>query len=135
MDRIFSANWLKPCSDGKVLAATEFFKAFSVCEKIKKATLWVSALGVYSARINGEKISYVLAPGWTAYEHRVQYQEYDVTALLKEENILSVTVSQGWRMPYGFEGVIPVKTWKTTEIDGDEYAMISPSCGTRTLFG
>ena len=125
MDRIFSANWLKPCSDQKVLAATEFFRAFSVREEIKKATLWVSALGVYSARINGEKISYILAPGWTAYEHRVQYQEYDVTALLKEDNLLSVTVSQGWRMPYGFQGVTPVKTWKTPEIDGDEYAMIA----------
>ena len=125
MDRIFSANWLKPCSDQKVLAATEFFRAFSVREEIKKATLWVSALGVYSARINGEKISYILAPGWTAYEHRVQYQEYDVTTLLKEDNLLSVTVSQGWRMPYGFQGVTPVKTWKTPEIDGDEYAMIA----------
>jgi len=125
MDRIFSANWLKPCSKSKVLAATEFFKEFSVRKTVKKATLWVSALGVYSARINREKISWILAPGWTAYEHRVQYQEYDVTALLKAENTLSVTVSQGWRMPYGFEGVTPVKTWGTPEIAGDEYAMIA----------
>ena len=125
MDRIFSAKWIRPFPTEKTLAATEFFRAFSVREKIKKATLWVSALGVYSARINGKKISYVLAPGWTAFEHRVQYQEYDVTELLKEENLLSVTVSQGWRMPYGFEGVTPVKTWGTPEIAGDEYAMIA----------
>ena len=78
MDRIFSANWLMPASQGKVLAATEFRKEFSVRNKIRKATLWASALGVYSARINGKKISWILAPGWTAYEHRVQYQEYDV---------------------------------------------------------
>ena len=125
MDRIFSAKWIRPFPEGKILPATEFFKSFTVHEKIKKATLWVSALGVYSARINGEKISYILAPGWTAYEHRVQYQEYDVTALLRAENTLSVTVSQGWRMPYGFEGVTPVKTWATSEIAGDEYAMIA----------
>ncbi len=125
MDRIFSAKWIRPFPTEKISAATEFFRAFSVGEKMKKATLWISALGVYSARLNGEKISYVLAPGWTAFEHRVQYQEYDVTALLKEENLLSVTVSQGWRMPYGFEGVTPVKTWETSEIAGDEYAMIA----------
>ena len=88
MDRIFSAKWIRPFSTEKTLAATEFFRAFSVREEIKKATLWVSALGVYSARINGKKISYVLAPGWTAFEHRVQYQEYDVTDFLKEENLL-----------------------------------------------
>ncbi|MBQ3490007.1 MAG: family 78 glycoside hydrolase catalytic domain [Clostridia bacterium] len=125
MDYIFLANWLKPCTDGKVLGATEFFRTFSVRKKIKTAKLWISALGIYSARINGEKISYVLAPGWTAYEHRVQYQEYDVTALLKEENLLSVTVAAGWRMPYGFNGVTPVKTWGTPELAGDEYAMIA----------
>lgn len=125
MDRIFSAKWIRPFSTEKISAATEFFRMFSVGKRVKKATLWVSALGVYSARINGEKISYILAPGWTAFEHRVQYQEYDVTSLLQENNILSITVSQGWRMPYGFEGVTPVKTWKTSEIAGDEYAMIA----------
>ncbi|MBR7160995.1 MAG: alpha-L-rhamnosidase N-terminal domain-containing protein, partial [Clostridia bacterium] len=104
MDRIFSAKWLRPFSEEKVLAATEFFRSFSVRGKIKKATLWASALGVYAARLNGTKVSYVLAPGWTAYEHRVQYQEYDVTALLREENTLSLTAAPGWRMPYGFEG-------------------------------
>jgi len=125
MDRIFSAKWLRPFSEEKVLAATEFFRSFSVRGKIKKATLWASALGVYAARLNGTKVSYVLAPGWTAYEHRVQYQEYDVTALLREENTLSLTAAPGWRMPYGFEGTKPVKTWGTSEIAGDEYAVIA----------
>ncbi len=125
MNPIFSANWLKPGSNRKTTAATEFFREFSLRNTPRKATLFVSALGVYSARINGEKISYVLAPGWTAYEYRVQYQEYDVTALLKEKNLLSVTVAPGWRMHYGFNGVTPVKTWAAPGLDGDEYALIA----------
>jgi len=124
MDQIFLANWLMPDFEENT-SATEFFRPFSVLKEVRRATLWVSALGVYAARINGEKVSYPLAPGWTSYQHRVQYQTYDVTALLREKNLLSVTVAQGWRMPYGFQGVTPVKTWTTPEISGDEYALIA----------
>ncbi|MBR6745594.1 MAG: family 78 glycoside hydrolase catalytic domain, partial [Clostridia bacterium] len=106
-------------------SATEFFRPFRLKGAVKSAVLCVSALGVYEARINGEKISWPLAPGWTAYQHRVQYQKYDIAQYLQEENTLSVTVAQGWRMPYGFQGVTPVKTWTTPEISGDEYALIA----------
>lgn len=123
-DKIFSANWLMPCFEEKT-SATEFFRTFRMDKKIKKAELCVSALGVYEARINAKTVSWPLAPGWTAYEHRVQYQKYDITEWLREDNVLSVTVAQGWRMPYGFEGVTPVKTWTTPEISGDEYALIA----------
>ena len=123
-DKIFSASWLMPCFEEKT-SATEFFRAFCTEKKVKKAMLCVSALGVYEAKINGETVSWPLAPGWTAYQHRVQYQKYDVTECLREDNILSVTVAQGWRMPYGFEGVTPVRAWSTPEISGDEYALIA----------
>jgi alpha-L-rhamnosidase len=124
MDRIFLANWLMP-SYKENETASEFFRAFSVEKEVKRATLWASALGVYVLRINGKKISYVLAPGWTAYHKRVQYQEYDVTTLLKAENTISMTAAMGWRMPYGFEGTKPVPTWKGAEIEGNEYAVIA----------
>ena len=124
MDKIFLANWLMPCFEEKT-SATEFFRAFRIGGEVKSAELCVSALGVYEARINGKKVSFPLAPGWTAYEHRVQYQKYDITEWICEDNTLSVTVAQGWRMPYGFEGVTPVRTWTTPEISGDEYALIA----------
>lgn len=123
-DKIYSADWIMPRFEEKS-AATEFFRPFRAAGGIRSATLCVSALGVYTARINGEQVSWPLAPGWTAYQHRVQYQRYDVTAYLREYNVLSVTVAQGWRMPYGFEGVTPVRAWTTPEISGDEYALIA----------
>ena len=125
MDKIFLANWLMPTYEEKE-AASEFFCQFPVKKEIKKATLWVSALGVYVARINGERISYVLAPGWTAYQSRLQYQEYDVTPYLSGDNTLSVTAAPGWRMDYGFgETKKIIKPWNGPEIQGDEYAVIA----------
>ena len=124
MEHIFLANWLMPTFEEKESAA-EFFRTFAIRKSVKKSTLSVSALGVYTARVNGEKISYVLAPGWTAYHHRVQYQTYDVTALLREKNILSLTAAPGWRMPYGFEQTKVIKPWEGPEIKGNEYAVIA----------
>lgn len=125
MDRIYLAKWLMPSFKEKE-AASEFLRSFHVEKTVRKATLQVSALGVYAARINGKKISYVLAPGWTAYHSRVQYQEYDVTEYLKDENTLSLTGACGWRMDYGFGGNLKViKPWEGKEIAGNEYAVIA----------
>nr|WP_237542095.1 alpha-L-rhamnosidase [Streptomyces sp. SID4936] len=66
----------------------------------------VSAHGLYELRLNGERVGDAeLAPGWTDYRHRVQYQTYDVTALLREgENVLAATVADGWWSGFvGFE--------------------------------
>ena len=74
-----------------------FRKTFSAEKEILSAGLLITALGTYEAEINGERVSdYVLAPGWTSYEHRLQVQTYDVTAYLKAENELRVTVGRGW---------------------------------------
>ena len=44
----------------------------------------MTALGVYEAVLNGKRVSdYVLAPGWTTYEKRLQVQTYDITDMLR----------------------------------------------------
>ena len=85
-------------------AVPEFLKGFRTERKIARATLEVTALGVYEARLNGRRVGdFVLAPGWTAYEHRIQVQRYDITALLEESNELAVLVGRGWfSSPMGF---------------------------------
>lgn len=37
-----------------------------------------------------------MAPGWTSYHNRLQYQIYDVTDLLAAENEIGITVGNGW---------------------------------------
>ena len=39
---------------------------------------------------------FVFAPGWTSYNKRLQYQEYDILQLLKDRNRLDVTLGEGW---------------------------------------
>jgi alpha-L-rhamnosidase len=62
---------------------------------------------VYEAEINGQRIGeYFMAPGWTTYDHRLQYQTYDITsALTIGENCLGARVAEGWFCGrIGFEG-------------------------------
>ena len=64
---------------------------------VSRATLCITALGVYEAELNGARVGqFVLAPGWTSYDTRLQVQTYDVTALLRGENALRVKVGRGW---------------------------------------
>lgn len=92
----FQAAWIGPAKEmGSVCPI--FRRDFASRKPVSRATLYLTALGVYEARINGQRVgAYVLAPGWTAYEKRLQYQRYDVTQLLREENSVTVTVGKGW---------------------------------------
>lgn len=92
----WKAKWLKPANDfGN--AAPVFSTDFALSRTVKQARLFITALGVYEAALNGRRIGqFVLAPGWTTYYKRLQYQEYDVTDLLRAENRLTVTVGKGW---------------------------------------
>lgn len=57
----------------------------------------MTACGLYSAGINDIDFSMPLAPGITEYRKRIQYQTYDVTALLHEgSNVLCAELADGW---------------------------------------
>lgn len=75
-----------------------FQKSFSIGADCQKATLELTAKGVYYAELGGKRVGdFILAPGWTCYEKRLQVQSYDVTALVTQgENILNVTLAEGW---------------------------------------
>jgi alpha-L-rhamnosidase len=77
-------------------------KQIQVKPAFKKATLYVSALGLYEFLINGKKIGdHFLTPGWTDYDKRVYYQTYDVTSQLKSgDNALGSQLSYGWYAGY-----------------------------------
>lgn len=64
----------------------------------RRATLSITALGVYEARINGKKVGdRFLAPGYTYYPLNLHTQTYNVTGLLtKPDNTLRVALGQGW---------------------------------------
>ena len=90
------AKWIMAPIDTEQ-AGIAFVRAFDAKKTVKKATLSVSAIGLYAAYINNKRVgNAVLAPGWTIYNERVQYQTYDVTSLLDTSNTLSIEVGAGW---------------------------------------
>ncbi len=93
---IKNSSWITVSQDTCDICPV-FRKWFTAPKAIEKAELQLTTLGVYHAEINGQRIGDdVLAPGWTSYDHRLQVQTYDVTALLQKENDLFVTVGRGW---------------------------------------
>ena len=94
---IKKSNWITPPqADGAQYPY--FIRNFEINGTIKKATLEITSKGVYVAKLNGQRIgNFVMAPGWTSYEKRHQYQTYDVTDMLKKDNELSVMVGNGWQ--------------------------------------
>jgi alpha-L-rhamnosidase len=67
-------------------------------ETVKSAILYVSALGDYEISINGNRIGdHRLAPEWTDYYSRVQYQTCDLTGEVHSgANTLSAVLADGW---------------------------------------
>lgn len=74
-----------------------FVHQFKTPKAIKSARLYASACGVYEAKINGKKVGDIfMAPGWTSYHHRMLYQTYDITNLLRADNRIEVALGNGW---------------------------------------
>jgi alpha-L-rhamnosidase len=80
-----------------VLPARLLRKDFTASAQVKRATLYVSGLGVFEAYLNGEKVGYdVLVPALSEYNKRVFYMTYDVTKLVRPgANALGVMLGNG----------------------------------------
>ncbi|WP_435226103.1 family 78 glycoside hydrolase catalytic domain [Streptomyces sp. Tue6028] len=80
--------------------------AFQLPDRPVRARLYATARGVYEPRLNGSRVGDAeLAPGWTEYHRRLQYQTYDVTDRVTEgPNVLAAIVADGWWSGYvGFD--------------------------------
>ncbi len=88
------AHWINNPNSG---ALPLFAKQFTLSKPISRARLYITGLGVYDARINGQAISKdVLQPPETNYLKRVIYSTYDVASLLQQgANTLGVQLGNG----------------------------------------
>ena len=64
----------------------------------QRPELFISALGLYRAFINGERVGEdLLTPGWTCYDDRIAYQRYDVSGLVQVgDNRIEIWLGDGW---------------------------------------
>ncbi|MFP5040452.1 family 78 glycoside hydrolase catalytic domain [Parasediminibacterium sp. JCM 36343] len=117
----WKAKWIIPgyVEDSIMRPSPMFRKEFVIAKKIVSATAFITAHGLYEARINGEKVGDAyLTPGWTSYNKRLQYQVYDVTNMIKKgANAFGVVLGSGW-----YRGHL---TWKNyNNIYGKDIALL-----------
>ena len=82
-------------------------RTFIVTDIQKPARLYITALGLYEAYLNGRRVGdAVLTPGTSNYAGEIPFQTYDVTGLLNEgENEITVLLGDGWyRSTSGVDG-------------------------------
>ncbi|MBR1757429.1 MAG: family 78 glycoside hydrolase catalytic domain [Lachnospiraceae bacterium] len=115
----WKARWIMGNYDhsksGKVRYPADCFrKEFEIAGQVTRARLYITACGIYEARINGKKVGdQVFTPGSTAFQKRVHYQTYDVTDLLSARNVWHIDLSDGYyasdmgvfnkHKPFGYE--------------------------------
>ena len=123
----FQAEWITHPFAKEETACPIFVKTISlkkVTQKsVKRARIYVTALGVYEIKLDGEKVGDTFfAPGWTNYKKRLQYQTYDVTAFLNQdmsvEHTLEIMVGNGW-----YKGIFGFTC--TPDHYGDQVALLA----------
>lgn len=92
----WSGDWVgfTAGGDGRVL----YLKKTHTLEKdVRSARVYISGLGYYVLTINGTRAGdHALDPATSEYSKRVYYSTYDVTGLLKKENVIVVALGPGW---------------------------------------
>lgn len=92
------AQWISVSGKDTSARSPLFRKEFTLKKKIKSAMAYITAKGLYEAKLNGLRISDTyFAPGWTSYKNQLQYQVYDVTSLLTVgSNVIGASLGNGW---------------------------------------
>ena len=77
-------------------------KEFTLNKAVQSARAYVTSLGLYEFRLNGERVGdQFFTPGWTSYNHRLPYQTYDVTEHLdRGANAVGAILGDGWYRGY-----------------------------------
>ena len=78
--------------------AAYFRRTIDIAKTVRRARLYVTALGSYRVYLNGSQVSAdLLTPGFTDYRKRVLYQTYDVTNQVRPgANVIGALLGDGW---------------------------------------
>lgn len=99
----WKAAWIQPAATDTSSQPCPILRTtFSANGHIASAIVYVTAHGLYEAQLNGRRIGDALfTPGWTSYNHRLQYQAYDVTGLIRQgKNAIGALLGNGWYRGY-----------------------------------
>ena len=91
--------WGTPAlNDLERVPAAYLRKDFTIRQPVRRAEVYVTALGCYELHINGQRVGHdELTPGWSEFRKRVYYQTYDVDELVVTgENAIGAILGDGW---------------------------------------
>jgi alpha-L-rhamnosidase len=73
-------------------------KEFVLEKQVRTAYVLCTALGLYELYLNGTKVGEdVFKPGWTSYDRRLLYQDYDITEKIHTgKNVCGMLIGPGW---------------------------------------
>ena len=144
MSQTWSARMITPEDDHDApLLRTEF--VLDADHGAVAAARWlVSAQGIFEAHLGARPVSDdVLSPGWSSYEWRIRYREYDVTEALRAAStpvVLGVALGNGWyrgrltwnslRRIYS-DGVAGLAQLEITFADGHRQTVVTDESWTR----
>jgi alpha-L-rhamnosidase len=148
--REWKAQWIRPqgATDPNAEQVAWLRRAFTLPKdkEIAKARLYLTARGIFTLQLNGERVSQDLfANGWTSYLNRLDTLTYDVSGQLKKgDNTFEAMLGTGWyagrlgwdtRQPRGFYGKDPelLLQLEVSYTDGTSETVVSDECweGTR----
>lgn len=150
LDEDWTAHWISPVepavgADGDAgygrRAAHVLAGGFTIAGAVSSARLYTTALGVYTADVNGDRVGTIeLAPGSTSYDRTLYAQAADVTRLLRDgANTIALELSDGWyrgqvgafRLPSGWGTTLGARVELHVEFtDGSRQVVVSDASWT-----
>ena len=83
-------------TDFRLCGRPAYYRYTFSTDENTKATLTVTALGIYEIYLDGKKIGdSFLAPGWTDYTKRLYFEEFKID-ITEGEHCISAIVADGW---------------------------------------
>ena len=91
----WQAKWIEASNSQNALPLLR--REFNVRKPIARAVVYISGLGQYELRLNGQNVTdAILTPGWSGYNSTILYNAYDITRLMRHgANIFGVMLGNG----------------------------------------
>ena len=135
----WNAKWITDKEDIDEKRAPYFKKEFKTHSAVQQATVYIGSAGLHNFKLNGKKVGdEFMNPIYTRFDKRILYNTYDVTDLLKSNNIIDIVLGNGWinhqsiavwnfhkahwrsRPRFTFEMIIDYKNGKQEKIVSDK---------------
>ena len=91
-------GWIDPATASWSSRSPILRRSFHLDGVVARARAYVTALGFVELTLNGGRVGTDrMAPGWTDYRRRIQYDATDVAGLLRTgENVVAARLGRGW---------------------------------------